>query len=187
MLLSEKDRTVYRHLYNNFSPCIRRSTCISWVRMKQSHKKLNDLFVAGTSPFDISVRFSKFFDAETSVGWNRNEKGKGEAFSFVNRRDWHLAIISGLFSHLGKHAPLLLSRAEGLPREVKEYLLFLRPAMKKLPQLPFMHGFVFGNFDSIDYKHKLKWKKISCFQQCDSMMQKSASTRCFFYRTSITK
>ncbi|MGG1253597.1 cell wall-binding repeat-containing protein [Brevibacillus agri] len=112
--------------------------------------------ISGSSPYDISVRFSRFFDSETRVGWNRNEKGKGDAFSFVNRREWRLAIISGLFSHLGKHAPLLLTRAGALPNEVRSYLRFLRPEMKRPPGPPFMHGFVFGNFDSISYQTQIE-------------------------------
>jgi hypothetical protein len=123
--------------------------------------------IAGTSPFDISVRFSKFFDAETSVGWNRNKKGIGDAFSFVNRRDWRLAIISGLFSHLGKHAPLLLTRSGGLPSEVKEYLLLLRPGMKRPPRPPFMHGYVFGNFDSIDYQTQIEIEENIIFPRME--------------------
>lgn len=112
--------------------------------------------ISGKSPYEISVAFSKFFDPETGIGWNRQEKGQGDAFSFVNRKDWRLAIVSGLFYHLGKHAPLLLTRTKAIPDVVKDYLLFLRPAMKRPPRPPFMHGFVFGNFDSITYQSQIE-------------------------------
>lgn len=121
--------------------------------------------ISGTSSFDISVQFSQFFDAETRVGWNRNEKGRGDAFSFVNRRDWRLAIISGLFSHLGKHAPLLITRSGRLPKEIKDYLLSLRPPIRRPPQPPFMHGFVFGNFDSIAYPTQIEIEESIVFPQ----------------------
>lgn len=119
--------------------------------------------LTGSSSFDMAVQFSEFFDPETGIGWNRNKKGQGDAFSFVNRKDWQLAIISGLFSHLGKHAPLLITRRKELPDEVKNYLRYLRPAMKRPPQPPFMHGFVFGTFDSIAYETQIEIEEIIIF------------------------
>ncbi|CAM3544073.1 cell wall-binding repeat-containing protein [Brevibacillus invocatus] len=118
--------------------------------------------LTGASPYDLSVRFSRFFDEETQLGWNRNQKN-GNAFSFVNHKDWRHAIISGLFSHLGKHAPLLLTQRDSLPRDVKEYLRFLRPERKKPPQPPFMHGFVFGDFHSIDYRTQIEIEESIIF------------------------
>ncbi|MGE7271974.1 cell wall-binding repeat-containing protein [Brevibacillus panacihumi] len=119
--------------------------------------------ISGKSPFEISVQFSKYYDPETEIGWNRNEKGRGDAFSIVNEQEWRLAIISGLFSHVGKHAPLLISRSQELPSEVKEYLLFLRPKMKRPPQPPFMHCFIFGNFDSITYETQINIEESIIF------------------------
>lgn len=111
--------------------------------------------ITGSSPYDLSVHFSTFFDPDTQVGWNRNKKGRGDAFSFVATTEWHHAIISGLFSHLGKHAPLLVTTHDALPEAVRRYLHAMRPEMRK-PQPPFMHGFVFGNFASISYQTQVE-------------------------------
>lgn len=111
--------------------------------------------ITGNSPHEISVNFSRFFDPRTGVGWNRNQPGRGDAFSFVPADDWRLAIFSGVFSHLGKHAPLLVTELDQLPSAVLRYLQYLNPPRRITTQPPYMHAYVFGNFDSIFYQEQV--------------------------------
>lgn len=114
--------------------------------------KGNVVRITGSSPYEISVNFSRFFDPQSDVGWNRNQPGRGDAFSFVTANQWRLAIFSGLFSHLGKHAPLLLTEHSQIPKSIMKYLQYLNPAREGSTQPPYMHGYVFGNFDAISYQ-----------------------------------
>ncbi len=108
--------------------------------------------ITGNSPYEISVNFSRFFDPRTGVGWNRIKPERGDAFSFVPASAWRLAIFSGTFSHLGKHAPLLLTERDQLPRVVLSYLQQLNPPRRGSTQPPYMHAYVFGNFDAVSYQ-----------------------------------
>lgn len=111
--------------------------------------------ISGLTPYETSVNFSYFFDPHTGVGWDRNQPGKGDAFSIVPANDWQLGVISGLFSHLGKHAPLLLVDRNKIPQVVQNYLRYLNPE-KNSSKPPYMHAYVFGNFDSITYEAQVQ-------------------------------
>lgn len=121
--------------------------------------------ITGNSPYQISVNFSRFFDPRTEVGWNRNQPDRGDAFSFVPANDWKLAIFSGLFSHLGKHAPLLLTEPDHLPEAVLAYLQYLNPPRNGSSQPPYMHAYVFGNFDSIFYEAQVSIEEAIIFRE----------------------
>ncbi|AIQ13776.1 hypothetical protein PDUR_19030 [Paenibacillus durus] len=121
----------------------------------RTNMKGNVVRIPGASPYEISVNFSRFFDPHTGVGWNRDQPGRGDAFSIVPTTDWQLGVISGLFSHLGKHAPLLLIDRNKIPQAVQNYLRYLNPA-KKSTQPPYMHAYVYGNFDSIGYETQVQ-------------------------------
>ncbi|WP_419879523.1 cell wall-binding repeat-containing protein [Brevibacillus centrosporus] len=108
--------------------------------------------ITGNSPYEISINFSRFFDPRTEVGWNRSQPERGDAFSFVPASAWRLAVFSGTFSHLGKHAPLLLTERDQLPRVVLNYLHHLNPPRRGSTQPPYMHGYVLGNFDAVPYQ-----------------------------------
>nr|WP_295975237.1 cell wall-binding repeat-containing protein [uncultured Bacillus sp.] len=111
--------------------------------------------ISGLSPYETSVNFSRFFDPTTGVGWNRSQPGRGDAFSTVPANDWQLGVISGLFSHLGKHAPLLFVDRNKIPQVVRSYLQALNPERRtSLPS--YMHAYVFGNFDSIAYETQVQ-------------------------------
>ncbi len=99
--------------------------------------------IEGENPYEISVHFAR--RSEPRLGWNRNVKGRGDAFSFGTLSAWQKAVSGVLFAHLGKHTPLLLVRSDRVPSVVREYLLFLNPAEPKPPMPPFMHGFILGD------------------------------------------
>jgi hypothetical protein len=100
--------------------------------------------IAGRNPFATAVRFAAYHDPETELGWNRNIKGRGDAFTYCNIDRWDLAMAGAGLAHHGKHTPLLLVERDCLPDVVRDYLEFLRPLHRTPPMPPFMHGFIPG-------------------------------------------
>src|SRR5665213_813701 len=59
------------------------------------------------NPVDTAIVFAKMWDPEGMVGWKIT--GPGHGFTLVNINDWQGAVASAPLSHLGFHAPLLLT------------------------------------------------------------------------------
>jgi hypothetical protein len=106
--------------------------------------------ISGADPFETAVKFSSYYDPATKLGWNRNRKGIGDAFTFSNIARWDLAIAGATFAHQGKHTPLLLVEADVVPPVVLNYLEYLKPPLLMPPMPPFMHGFILGTSKSIN-------------------------------------
>ncbi|SMC43862.1 cell wall-binding repeat-containing protein [Sporomusa malonica] len=100
--------------------------------------------IAGEDPFETSVEFSTYYDPATKLGWNRNRKGLGDAFTFGNITRWDLILAASAMAHQGKHTPLLLVEADCAPPVVLNYLQYLKPPLRMPPMPPFMHGFILG-------------------------------------------
>lgn len=108
--------------------------------------------IAGEDPFETSVAFSKYYDPETQLGWNRVRKGQGDAFTFGNLNCWNLIVAASSMAHQGKHTPLLLVDEDCVPPVVLRYLKYLKPSLTGMhPMPPFMHGFILGSYQVIDY------------------------------------
>lgn len=108
--------------------------------------------IAGRNPFATSVEFASYYDPETQLGWNRNQKGQGDAFTFANVESWELGVAAANLAHHGKHTPLLLTECDELPSSIREYIDFLRPEHKMPPMPPFMHSFLIGTKEVIGQK-----------------------------------
>lgn len=100
--------------------------------------------IAGDDPYTTAIAVAQYFDPDTGLGWNRTEKGRGDAFTFSNTERWDLAMAAVALAHQGKHTPLLFVEKHRLPLVVQEYLQALRPVLTVLPGPPFMHGFILG-------------------------------------------
>lgn len=100
--------------------------------------------IAGRTPYLTAVEFAAYYDPETQLGWNRNEKGRGDAFTFNNIEFWQIGTAATGLAHHGKHTPLLLTQQEILPNSVRSYLDMLRPPFQMPPMPPFMHSFILG-------------------------------------------
>jgi len=73
------------------------------------------------NPVDTASVFAKMWDPEGMVGWKIT--GPGHGFTLVNINDWQGAVASAPLSHLGFHAPLLLTEGPTqLPSAVDGYL-----------------------------------------------------------------
>lgn len=109
--------------------------------------------IAGNNPFETSVEFSRYYDPVTSLGWNRNEAGRGDAFSLGNLNRWDLIVAASTMAHQGKHTPLLLLERNFVPAVVYKYLEYLKPSIGQMhPMPPFMHGFILGSDEVISYE-----------------------------------
>lgn len=100
--------------------------------------------IAGADPFTTSVEFSSYYDPATKLGWNRNRKGLGDAFTFGNLARWDLILAASDMAHQGKHTPLLLVEDDCVPPAIIDYIHYLKPPLNMPPKPPFMHGFILG-------------------------------------------
>jgi len=108
--------------------------------------------IAGTDAFATAVKFAQYFDPKTELGWHRNIKGRGDAFTFSNIERWDLAMAAANLAHRGKHTPLLLVESHSAPQIVLDYLEFLKPRLyDRHPMPPYMHGFILGTEEVISY------------------------------------
>ncbi|MEQ8156072.1 MAG: cell wall-binding repeat-containing protein [Clostridiaceae bacterium] len=116
--------------------------------------------ISGESPYDIAVNFAKYQDHKTEFGWGRDYK-EGHAFTFGTLNNPMNIIAGVLFSHMGKHTPLLLTKSNSVPDEVKNYIKSVKPIPpKKMPRPPFMHGYILGDTSKISYSEQVKLEDI---------------------------
>jgi hypothetical protein len=108
------------------------------------------------SPVDVSIAFSKMWDTGGEVGWKIT--GPGHGFTLVNQSDWQGAVASSPLSHLGFHAPLLMTDSSGkLPPQVEAYYKSVAPTFVNTPaDGPYNMSYVIGS-----------WKQISWPQQAN--------------------
>jgi hypothetical protein len=106
------------------------------------------------SPVDMSIVFAKMWDTAGEMGWKIT--GPGHGFTLVNQDDWQGAVASSPLSHLGFHAPLLMTdNAGNLPPQVLAYYKSVAPTFVNTPaDGPYNMSYVVGS-----------WKQVSWPQQ----------------------
>jgi hypothetical protein len=106
---------------------------------------------APNSPLTTSVAFSKMWDPVGMMGWNI--VGPGHGFTLVRQNDWQGAVGSAILSHLGFHAPLLITNKSGsLPSLLGTYLKEVAPAFLVSPaDGPDNMTYVIGDYNSISW------------------------------------
>jgi hypothetical protein len=116
----------------------------------------NDDAVAFNTPPPITaestaVAFSQMWDPVGMVGWNA--VGAGHGFTIVNINDWQGAVGSAILSHLGFHAPLLLTdSATTLPSDVTTYLQKVAPTFLVSPgDGPYNMLYIIGNYEKVSW------------------------------------
>ncbi|MDB5056573.1 MAG: putative cell wall binding repeat 2 [Chloroflexi bacterium] len=116
----------------------------------------NDDNVAFNQPPPITaestaVAFSQMWDPMGMVGWNA--VGAGHGFTIVNINDWQGAVGSAILSHLGFHAPLLLTEsATALPADVTTYLNKIAPTFLVTPgDGPYNMLYIIGSYNDISW------------------------------------
>ncbi|MFN2747035.1 MULTISPECIES: hypothetical protein [Bacillus] len=107
--------------------------------------------ISGNDPVTNSIAFAKFKDQDTDFGWGVTDPGHG--LSFASTAKPELALAGAPFSHLGKHAPLLLLKDGQADQSVYSYLADIEPFFEKHPQDgPYNHGFILGSEDDISFQ-----------------------------------
>jgi hypothetical protein len=98
-----------------------------------------------------AVAFSQMWDPMGMVGWN--ETGAGHGFTIVNSNDWQGAVGSAILSHLGFHAPLLMTdSATALPADVTTYLNKVAPTFLVTPgDGPYNMLYIIGSYNDVSW------------------------------------
>jgi hypothetical protein len=103
------------------------------------------------TPTDTALAFSKMWDPGGMVGWKIT--GPGHGFTLVNENDWQAAVASPPLSHLGFHAPLIMTNNAGqLPPQVDAYFKSVAPTYTNTPaDGPYNMTYVIGNWNQITW------------------------------------
>ncbi|MDX6704545.1 MAG: hypothetical protein QOI48_391 [Solirubrobacteraceae bacterium] len=104
------------------------------------------------TPLTTALAFSKMWDPVGMMGWNI--VGPGHGFTLVRQDDWQGAVGSAILSHLGFHAPLLLTNSsKTLPTELDGYFKEVAPAFLVSPaDGPYNMTYVIGDYGRISWK-----------------------------------
>ncbi|MDM5237650.1 cell wall-binding repeat-containing protein [Bacillus cereus] len=107
--------------------------------------------ISGETPTENSIAFAKFKDEKTKFGWGFTKPGHG--VSFVSNKTPDLAIAGAPFSHMGKHAPVILLEEGKASQPVYDFLATIQPKFKDDPTIgPYNHGFLLGNTENISFE-----------------------------------
>ena len=113
----------------------------------------NDIVAFNANPkdtaLDTSIAFAKMWDSGGEVGWKIT--GPGHGFTLVNQSDWQAAVASAPLSHLGFHAPLLMTNSvTKLPPQLDAYFKSVAPTYLTSPaDGPYNMTFVIGSWDKV--------------------------------------
>ncbi|PFK46375.1 ArsR family transcriptional regulator [Bacillus cereus] len=126
-------------------------TIISKEVEKQLGKYGKVTRISGKTPTENSIAFAKFKDEKTKFGWGFTKPGHGVSFTSTETPD--LTIAGAPFSHMGKHAPILLLDKGKVSQPVYDLLATIQPKFKDDPTLgPYNHGFLLGDTKSISFE-----------------------------------
>ncbi|PGZ08559.1 ArsR family transcriptional regulator [Bacillus cereus] len=107
--------------------------------------------ISGETPTENSIAFAKFKDEKTKFGWGFTKPGHG--LSFVSSITPDLAVAGAPFSHMGKHAPVILLEEGKASQPVYDFLATIQPKFKDDPTIgPYNHGFLLGNTENISFE-----------------------------------
>jgi hypothetical protein len=103
------------------------------------------------TPVDTSIAFAKMWDVSGQVGWKIT--GPGHGFTLVHENDWQAAVASAPLSHLGFHAPLLMTDDPGrLPPQLDAYFKSVAPTYLTSPaDGPYNMTYVIGSWNQISW------------------------------------
>jgi hypothetical protein len=113
------------------------------------------------TPIDTALAFAKMYDPMGMVGWGIT--GPGHGFTLVRQDDWQAAVASAPLSHLGFHAPLLLTDSStSLPSQLEGYYKSVAPTFLQSPaEGPYNMTYVLGSWDQIGWDQQADIDYIS--------------------------
>jgi hypothetical protein len=103
------------------------------------------------TPIDTAIAFAKMWDPGGMVGWKIT--GPGHGFTLINQNDWQGAVASAPLSHLGFHAPLLMTNnANQLPSQLGAYFSSVAPTYANTPaDGPYNMTYVIGSWNQVTW------------------------------------
>jgi hypothetical protein len=111
--------------------------------------------IPGDSPQEMAVRWAGYKDfgrgtawwfgeSDRQAGWGLAEPGHN--IILANPVDWRTVVTTGVLSHMGKHAFLVLTNEDGsLPDPVVSYLNIIKPTRTHPSQQVFNFGWIVGD------------------------------------------
>jgi hypothetical protein len=113
------------------------------------------------TPEATAIAFAKMYDPMGMFGWKIT--GPGHGFSLVNINDWQGAVASAPLSHLGFHAPLILtSSATSLPSDLDGYFSSVSPFFLNTPaDGPYNMTYVIGSWGQISWPEQARVDYVS--------------------------
>jgi hypothetical protein len=113
------------------------------------------------SPEATALAFAKFYDPMGMFGWKIT--GPGHGFSLVNVNDWQGAVASAPLSHLGFHAPLILTNnPTTLPSALDGYFSSVSPFFLDSPaDGPYNMTYVIGSWNKVSWDQQARVDYIS--------------------------
>jgi hypothetical protein len=119
--------------------------------------------ISGKDLFELSVRFAKYKSADGRFGFGKVTR-HGHAFTFANPVRWQDSIFGAILAHSGKHPPILFLTRDRIPPVTQSYLLEINPA-PKVPEPPYMHAFIIGDFQAVSAKVQLDIESLMSVDQ----------------------
>jgi hypothetical protein len=100
---------------------------------------------------DTAIAFAKMWDPGGQVGWKIT--GPGHGFTLVDQNDWTGAVASAPLSHLGFHAPLLMTDTAGkLPPQLDAYYRSVAPTYLTSPaDGPYNMHYLIGSWNQLTW------------------------------------
>jgi hypothetical protein len=100
---------------------------------------------------DTAIAFAKMWDGSGEVGWKIT--GPGHGFTLVHEDDWQAAVASAPLSHLGFHAPLLMTDNSGkLSPELDAYYRSVAPTYLTSPaDGPYNMHYLIGSWKQLTW------------------------------------
>jgi len=113
------------------------------------------------TPIDTAIAFAKMWDPGGMVGWKIT--GPGHGFTLINQNDWQAAVASAPLSHLGFHAPLLMTNsASSLPSQLDAYFSSVAPTYSNTPaDGPYNMTYVIGSWDQVSWDEQVRVDTLS--------------------------
>ncbi len=116
--------------------------------------------IPGTTPQEMAVRWAGYKDSGRMLGWwfGQRERGAGWGIAepghntlLANPSDWREVVPGFVLSHMGKHAPLMLTNDDGsLPAVVRTYVGdVLKPTYTYPSQQVFNFAWILGSAENV--------------------------------------
>ena len=141
--------------------------------------------IPGGSPQEMCVRWAGYKDAGREFGWwfgeTTREVGWGYAEPghntlLANPSDWREVVPSGVLSHMGKHAMLMLLNEDGsIPESVRSYMSGpLKPTQTHPSQQIFNFAWILGSEEGVSdevMREYLEILEVQGLRSSDSQIQ----------------